>query len=282
MQDDDDRVRLRSLRGHGAASRTRARSLCERVRGLASTVTNWAWAPSAGDVRLDVRLGRPTCCARGHRPGQPALPRLAAERPTAGDAQPLRWARRRRAPQYFTDGDVYARIQPERTCRSILTGLGETVVDQTEADERRQWVIRILELQRHLVRRWEHDARTMSWPSQLAGGLVDVQALRSLDREENLSAGELARRLRMSESAITGVLNRLESRGLVARERRARDRRVVRIVMTAAGREALREADQLLMEQAANQVRNLSLADLAVMHDLLVKMSQDGPEPLDI
>lgn len=155
-------------------------------------------------------------------------------------------------------------------------------MDQTEADERRQWVIRILELQRHLVRRWEHDARTMSWPSQLAGGLVDVQALRSLDREENLSAGELARRLRMSESAITGVLNRLESRGLVARERRARDRRVVRIVMTAAGREALREADQLLMEQAANQVRNLSLADLAVMHDLLVKMSQDGPEPLDI
>jgi len=150
------------------------------------------------------------------------------------------------------------------------------VADETQADERRQWVIRIMELQRHLVRKWEHEARTMSWPSELGGGLVDIQALRALEREANLSAGELARRLRMSESAITGVLNRLEGRGLAARERRTGDRRVVRIVLTDAGKAALAAADEIMMEQAANQVRNLTLDDLEVMHDLLVKMTQDS------
>ena len=154
--------------------------------------------------------------------------------------------------------------------------------DEAAAEERRQWVVRIMELQRHLVRKWEHEARTMPWPSQLAGGLVDAAALRSLDRETNLSAGELAHRLRMSESAITGVLNRLESRGLIARERRERDRRVVRISMTDEGRKALAEADAILMEQASRQVRNLSIEDLADMYNLLTKMAQgDGADLVD-
>ena len=155
--------------------------------------------------------------------------------------------------------------------------------ESVAADERQQWVIRIMDLQRSLVRKWEHEARTMPWPSQLAGGLVDYQALRFIEREANLSAGELARRLRMAESAVTGVLNRLESRGLAARERRARDRRIVRIAITEAGRAALAAADEVMMEQASVTVRNLSVSDLATMYDLLHKMAAESdPAQADV
>lgn len=59
---------------------------------------------------------------------------------------------------------------------------------------------------------------------------------------ESLTAGELARAVALSSGGTTRLVDRLEARGLVARESDTRDRRVVRVGLTAEGRAALLEA----------------------------------------
>ena len=53
------------------------------------------------------------------------------------------------------------------------------------------------------------------------------------------NAGELARELTITTGATTRMIDVLEARGLVARDRGAADRRVVRLSITDAGREAV-------------------------------------------
>ncbi|WP_169985331.1 MarR family winged helix-turn-helix transcriptional regulator [Microbispora sp. H10836] len=65
-----------------------------------------------------------------------------------------------------------------------------------------------------------------------------VSVLRHLMSYGPLTVGDLAGRLRLSRAATTELLDRVESRGLVARTRDQRDRRRVYVRITEAGRAA--------------------------------------------
>lgn len=71
-------------------------------------------------------------------------------------------------------------------------------------------------------------------------------ALKSVYDKNAATAGELARLLRMTTGAATRLLDVLEGRGLLVRERSVRDRRVVRLTITDDGiREILAAAPVL-------------------------------------
>jgi DNA-binding MarR family transcriptional regulator len=56
------------------------------------------------------------------------------------------------------------------------------------------------------------------------------------DQPEGCTQAELSRSLIMHRSNVTGLVDRLEARGLVQRRDSASDRRAYRVVLTAAGR----------------------------------------------
>ena len=58
---------------------------------------------------------------------------------------------------------------------------------------------------------------------------------------DGLTQSELSRELLTHRSNITGLVDRLEARGLVARRAEAGDRRAWRVVLTAAGRRVMDE-----------------------------------------
>ena len=58
---------------------------------------------------------------------------------------------------------------------------------------------------------------------------------------------ELSRRIYLSKAGITKMMDRLESAGLVSRERSDSDRRVINARMTAAGRKTLERSRKLLV-----------------------------------
>ncbi|MBK6513993.1 MAG: MarR family transcriptional regulator [Polyangiaceae bacterium] len=60
--------------------------------------------------------------------------------------------------------------------------------------------------------------------------------LRILGRAPNVTAGALARAMCVHPSTLTGVLRRLESRGLLERKRDRRDGRRALLVLTAQGK----------------------------------------------
>lgn len=81
-------------------------------------------------------------------------------------------------------------------------------------------------------------------------GLTGPQALvlQEAVKGVGLSAGELANRVSLSQATVTDILNRLEQRGLLTRERSERDRRKVVVRPTLAGGEVIAAAPPLLQE----------------------------------
>ena len=68
---------------------------------------------------------------------------------------------------------------------------------------------------------------------------------------DGLSQTDLSRQLIMHRSNLTGLVDRLEKRGLVARREVAADRRAYSVVLTAAGTKLLREILPRYYEEAA-------------------------------
>ncbi len=89
----------------------------------------------------------------------------------------------------------------------------------------------------------------------------------------------LARRLVSHAPDITRLLDKLERRGLVERDRPADNRRVVRVGITEAGRALLRSLRDPVRDCHARQLGHLSPRDLKELAALLRAARQPHEEP---
>ena len=82
-------------------------------------------------------------------------------------------------------------------------------------------------------------------------GLTTPQllVLRSVGPRQDVSLGEIANDLSLSQATVTTLVDRLEANDLVARKRSAQDKRRVHVKLTARGRELLERAPDLLQDQ---------------------------------
>ncbi|HEX5956327.1 MAG TPA: MarR family transcriptional regulator [Solirubrobacterales bacterium] len=90
--------------------------------------------------------------------------------------------------------------------------------------------------------------------------------LRFLDEPRPM--GELAALMRCDNSNMTGIVDRLEERGLVERTAAERDRRVKLIALTERGRE-IRDELNRRMAEPPEVIERLSLADQRALRDIL-------------
>jgi len=92
-------------------------------------------------------------------------------------------------------------------------------------------------------------------------GLTTSQlfCLRALQREPGLSIGQLGRRIYNKPGTITGIIDRLEAKGMVRRQRLGPDRRVVHITITSQGQNLIQKAFRPFRQLMAPQLSKLSL-----------------------
>jgi DNA-binding MarR family transcriptional regulator len=81
---------------------------------------------------------------------------------------------------------------------------------------------------------------------------------------------DLATALACDNSNVTGIIDRLEDRGLVERRPGANDRRVKMLVVTPKGQELRREI-KARMEEAPEPLLRLDADEQRVLRDLLRK-----------
>ena len=93
---------------------------------------------------------------------------------------------------------------------------------------------------------------------------------------DGLPSGEVAARMVTREPDITRLLDRMEARGLVARERSPSDRRVVTARITPAGRALTDALDGPVQALHARQLGHLSPDELAALNSLLVRARDEG------
>ncbi len=106
--------------------------------------------------------------------------------------------------------------------------------------------------------------------------------LREILASEGLSVSMLAGRVHLTASTVVGILDRLEAKGLVVRERDKVDRRLVRIVSTAKARKLASQAPMPLQGRLALALEAIPLAeqsDLARALERIVDLMEVGHVP---
>jgi DNA-binding MarR family transcriptional regulator len=94
-----------------------------------------------------------------------------------------------------------------------------------------------------------------------------------------LTCAEISERLVSQDPDITRLVARLERQGLVRRARGEKDRRVVLTKITAAGMDALKEADPVVNRTVNALLSHLSSSELKTMIDLLERARRFAGPP---
>jgi DNA-binding MarR family transcriptional regulator len=139
--------------------------------------------------------------------------------------------------------------------------------------------LRILNAIRQIIRAADIDSRKLAADHQITA--PQLMCLLAVVEKGAMTATDIAKRIHLSASTLVGVLDRLESKGLVRRDRSSEDRRQVWVTVTDRGRAlvaktpfplqyALDRALRQLSAEERNEIaaRTQRLADLMGARDI--------------
>ena len=134
-----------------------------------------------------------------------------------------------------------------------FSGKGVAIVDDRVDDSRL-----IFSAITH-YRRWQ----TQLIPSIVPDVEISYQQLNVLYlvRVDNASMAEMARLLGVAPTVITGLVDRLESRGLIRRQAHPTDRRRIQLVLTERGNEISVQVEEAVASRIERQVQLLDRSD---------------------
>jgi len=119
---------------------------------------------------------------------------------------------------------------------------------------------------------WAHRGRFIESVGELALSPMQAHTLRFL--QQPLPMSELADTLWCDASNVTGIVDRLEARGLVERRASPDDRRVKLLCLTDEG-EVLRDRVVARMEQPPPELATLSSDEQRELRDLLARANRN-------
>jgi len=81
--------------------------------------------------------------------------------------------------------------------------------------------------------------------------------LQEITRMGEVTAGEIAQAVSLSQATVTGILERMENRGLLVRRRSERDKRRIMVRITRNGQQVLDDAPPLMQEAFVDRFSDL-------------------------
>lgn len=133
--------------------------------------------------------------------------------------------------------------------------------------------LRILNAIRQIIRAADVDSHMLANRHKITA--PQLMCLMAVVEKDSLTAIEIARRIHLGSSTLVGILDRLEAKGLVRRERNVDDRREIAITPTPAGRELAAKTPYPLQHLLDKALRKLSKKDceqIAVGMERLVEL----------
>ncbi len=119
------------------------------------------------------------------------------------------------------------------------------------------------------------DLNSKKLSSQTSLTAPQVVSLIAVYHQEALTLAEIAEQVHLSSSTMVGIIDRLEAKNLVIRERSKTDRRQVLIRITEEGRKMAKKSPLPLQEELIKSLSKLpevQQRNLAKALELLVKM----------
>jgi DNA-binding MarR family transcriptional regulator len=122
------------------------------------------------------------------------------------------------------------------------------------------------------------EAEHLLKPQGLTGTQYNVLRILRGAEPEGLACSGIGERMISHDPDMTRLLDRMEKRGLISRQRQTDDRRVVKTRITLAGLNLLKSLDQPVRELHKRQFRHLPSARLKTLVQLLEEVRARGPE----
>ncbi|MDX1455482.1 MAG: MarR family transcriptional regulator [Gammaproteobacteria bacterium] len=144
------------------------------------------------------------------------------------------------------------------------SAIGEALTTGDGCDER------ILASLRRIIRAVDLYSRYLALRYSLTG--PQLVCVRQLLKHGSMTPGELAKRISLSPATITGIVDRLEKRGLVTRERSQEDKRKVVIALTPAGEQQVEQMPPPLHETFLRRLEQLSEDEQDEIDEVLAKI----------
>jgi len=115
----------------------------------------------------------------------------------------------------------------------------------------------------------------------LGGGMSrhHIMIMKMLEVHGTLRVSEIGKRLMVSNSQMTHLIDRLIGLGLVERQPDTADRRVVNVMLTAEGRAVLDQCDRLLRENLRTQLSCLDDQELEALSLSLGHLGRLASQP---
>lgn len=150
-----------------------------------------------------------------------------------------------------------------------------------------QYDLRILRALRRITRSIALHSRQLAACSQITA--PQLICLRAVIANGPMTATAISREIHVSPSTVVGILDRLEDKGLIRRERGREDRRIVFVSATEAGRALAAAAPSPLQKKLAdalNALPELEQATITLSLERIVDLMEAGgppaePEPQD-
>ncbi len=130
---------------------------------------------------------------------------------------------------------------------------------------------RIIAALRRIIRAVDLYSRRLVEAYGLTG--PQLATLQEAARLDGVSASVLAKAVHISHSTLTGIIDRLERRGMVARVRKGEDRRSVTIRVTEDGAAVLATAPSLLQDRFRNELGKLEEWEQTMMLGMLQRIA---------
>ena len=144
------------------------------------------------------------------------------------------------------------------------------MTDAAKSDPTQQYDLRILRALRRITRSIALHSRQLSAVSHITA--PQLMCLRTVIGNGPMTATAISREMHVSPSTVVGILDRLEDKGLIRRERGREDRRIVFVTATEAGRELAQGARSAWM--ASDRI--IEVPDAAAAGGTLKAMVRQG------
>ncbi len=115
--------------------------------------------------------------------------------------------------------------------------------------------LRILQALRRIIRAVDSHSHKLATQHKITG--PQLAALLTIKESGPLTSASLAKKVYLSPSTVVGIIDRLEEKKLVERNRDSKDRRLVYISITPEGHKLINAAPSLLQDTLSNALAEL-------------------------
>ena len=130
--------------------------------------------------------------------------------------------------------------------------------------------LRVLKALRQIIRAVDLHSRQLLGQHKIT--VPQLISLLTIEKYEPVTASAIANHIHLSPSTVLGILDRLDARGIIRRDRDRKDRRLIQVSLTEQGKVLARNAPSPLQSTLAEALGKLEETELVAIAESLERI----------